>query len=310
MFVDDPALDAARALGTAARANPLLRPHVEAFFDDVTFTVSYVVSDPQGRECAVIDSVLDFDLGAGRTRTSSADRLAAYIAASRLEVRWHLETHAHADHLSAALYLKSALGGQLAIGRGIMRVQEVFGKLFNAGPQFAPDGSEFDRLFDDGDAFEVGSLQGAALHVPGHTPSDLAYIIGDAVFVGDTLLMPDYGTARADFPGGDARQLFRSIRRLLSLPSETRIFVCHDYKTPGRDTFVWETSVAAERRANVHVRDGVSEDEFVAMRTTRDATLPVPRLILPSVQVNMRGGRLPAPEENGVRYLKIPLDQF
>jgi glyoxylase-like metal-dependent hydrolase (beta-lactamase superfamily II) len=230
------------------------------------------------------------------------------VKAERLAVAWVLETHAHADHLSAAPYLKAALGGQLAIGREIIHVQNVFGKIFNAGTEFARDGSEFDRLFEDGDHFSIGDIQGMALHVPGHTPADLAYVIGDAVFTGDTLFMPDYGTARADFPGGDSRQLFRSIRRLLSLPPEARLFLCHDYKAVGRDRFVWETTVGAERSGNVHVHEGVDEDDFVAMRDARDATLGMPKLILPSIQVNMRGGHLPEPESNGSRYLKIPLD--
>lgn len=225
-----------------------------------------------------------------------------------LSVDWLLETHAHADHLSAAPYLQKALGGQLAIGRDIIRVQNVFGKIFNAGTDFERDGSEFDHLFDDGDRFTIGDIEAIALHVPGHTPADMAYVIGDAVFTGDTLFMPDYGTARADFPGGDARQLFRSIRRLMQLPDETRLFLCHDYKAAGRDRYVWETTVGAQRVGNVHVHEGVDEDNFVAMRTSRDATLSMPKLILPSVQVNMRGGHLPEPEVNGTRYLKIPLD--
>jgi glyoxylase-like metal-dependent hydrolase (beta-lactamase superfamily II) len=219
-----------------------------------------------------------------------------------------LETHAHADHLSAAPYLQQKLGGKLGIGRAIIQVQDVFGKLFNAGTEFARDGSEFDRLFDDGDQFEIGGLSATVLHVPGHTPADMAFIIGDAAFVGDTLFMPDFGTARADFPGGDARQLYRSIRRLLELPPETRLFLCHDYKAPGREDYVWETTVAAQRAGNVHVHDGIDEDAFVAMREARDATLAVPRLILPSIQVNIHGGKLPPPEANGKRYLRIPLD--
>ena len=223
-------------------------------------------------------------------------------------VDWLLETHAHADHLSAAPWLQQKLGGKLAIGREITQVQEVFGKIFNEGTEFERDGSQFDRLFDDGDTFTIGEIEVVALHVPGHTPADLAYVAGDAVFTGDTLFMPDYGTARADFPGGDARQLYRSIRRLLSLPAEARLFLCHDYKAPGRDAYVWETTIGAERTANVHVHDGVDEEAFVAMRTTRDATLNMPKLIMPSVQVNMRGGRPPEPEGNGTRYLKIPLD--
>lgn len=281
---------------------------VKAFFDEATSTVSYVVHDPATRRAAVIDSVLDYDPASGRTSCSSADAILAYVKRENLTVDWLLETHAHADHLSAAPYLQSKLGGELAIGTEIVSVQNIFGKLFNAGTEFARDGSDFDRLFKDGDQFQIGTLPAIALHLPGHTPADLAYVIGDAVFAGDTLFMPDYGTARADFPGGDARQLYRSIRRLLSLPETARLFLCHDYKAPGRDEYRWETTVATERALNIHVHDGVMEDEFVAMRQARDATLAMPRLIMPSVQVNMRGGHLPPPEDNGVRYLKIPLD--
>ncbi|MDI1297336.1 MAG: MBL fold metallo-hydrolase [bacterium] len=284
------------------------RPTVQSFFDNATFTASYVVHDPATMRAAIIDSILDYDPAAGRTSFSSADAIIAYVEEKGLAIDWLLETHAHADHLSAAPYLQQKLGGQIAIGRAILAVQKVFGTLFNAGTEFARDGSQFDRLFDDGDMFAIGSIPAMALHVPGHTPADLAYVIGDAAFVGDTLFMPDYGTARADFPGGDARTLYRSIRRLLTLPGETRLFLCHDYKAPGRDQFVWETTIAHQRTANVHVHDGVDEDAFVAMREARDATLDMPRLILPSIQVNMRGGHLPDAEANGVRYLKIPLD--
>ncbi len=283
-------------------------PVVRSFFDEPTNTVSYVVHDPATREAAVIDSVLDFDPAAGRTSLASADAIIAYVKAEDLSVTWLLETHAHADHLSAAPYLKERLGGRLAIGREIVHVQKVFGEIFNEGREFSRDGSQFDCLFEDGDRFKIGGLEAIALHVPGHTPADLAYAIGDAVFTGDTLFMPDYGTARADFPGGDSRQLFRSIRRLMALPEHTRLYHCHDYKAAGRDTFAWETTVGAQRTSNVHVHEGVSEDEFVAMRDARDATLSMPRLILPSIQVNMRGGHLPEPESNGTRYLKIPLD--
>lgn len=256
----------------------------------------------------LLNSVLDYDPASGRTSFSSADAIIAYVEERGLGVDWLLETHAHADHLSAAPYLKEKLGGKIAIGRAIITVQNVFGTVFNAGSEFARDGSEFDHLFDDGDTFAVGDLKASVLHVPGHTPADLAFIIGDAVFTGDTIFMPDYGTARADFPGGDARQLYRSIRRLLALPDETRLFLCHDYKAPGRDDYAWETTVEAERKVNVHVHDGVSEEEFVAMRTTRDKTLGMPKLILPSVQVNIRAGHLPEPEANGTRYLKVPLN--
>lgn len=302
------ALARATAVIAAARADNGKRPVVKAFFDEATFTASYAVHDPATRAAAIIDSVMDYDPAAGRTSFASADAIIAYVEAEKLTVEWLLETHAHADHLSAAPYLQAKLGGKLAIGRDICRVQEVFGKLFNAGTQFERDGSQFDRLFDDGDTFTIGELSATVLHVPGHTPADMAYIIGDAVFAGDTIFMPDFGTARADFPGGDAHQLYRSIRRLLSLPREARLFLCHDYKAPGRDAFAWETTIGAERDANVHVHDGVGEDDFVAMRTARDETLAMPTLLMPAVQVNMRGGRLPEPEDNGTRYLKIPLD--
>jgi len=297
-----------QAAGLVGRARSGQGPIVTGFFDEPTNTVSYVVHDPATREAAVIDSVLDYDAAAGRTSFASADAIIAHVRAEGLKVTWLLETHAHADHLSAAPYLKEHLGGQLAIGREIIHVQTVFGKIFNEGTEFARDGSEFDRLFEDGDTFRIGGIEAMALHVPGHTPADLAYVIGDAVFTGDTLFMPDYGTARADFPGGDSRQLYRSIRRLLALPEETRLFLCHDYKAPGRDVFAWETTVGAQRTGNVHVHEGVGEEAFVAMRNARDATLSMPKLILPSIQVNIRGGHLPEPESNGTRYLKIPLD--
>jgi len=285
-----------------------MNAHVEAFFDPATFTYSYVVSDPQTRQCAVIDSVLDYDPASGRTSHTSAQRLVDYVRAQELEVQWLLETHVHADHLSAAPYLREQLGGQLAIGAQITVVQDTFGKLFNAGGGFATDGRQFDHLFRDGDSFQVGDIQARAIHTPGHTPACMTYLIGDAAFVGDTLFMPDYGTARCDFPGGDARTLYRSIHKLFALPGETRVFMCHDYKAPGREAFLYETTIAAEREHNVHVHDGIGEEQFVAMRTARDATLGMPTLILPSVQINMRGGELPEPESNGTRYLKIPLD--
>ncbi|MFZ2995396.1 MBL fold metallo-hydrolase [Sphingobium sp.] len=291
-----------------ARAGEVPAPVVRSFFDEPTFTASYVVHDPVTRAAAIIDSVMDFDPASGRTDHGSAQAIIDYVQAEGLKVEWLLETHAHADHLSAAPFLQEKLGGKLAIGRAITTVQSVFGKIFNEDTQFERDGSQFDHLFDDGDRFLIGSIPAVALHVPGHTPADLAYVIGDAVFTGDTLFMPDYGTARADFPGGDARMLYRSIRRLMDLPRETRTFLCHDYKAPGRDDFVWETTIGQERDSNVHVHEGVGEDEFVEMRTRRDATLGMPRLILPSIQVNMRGGHLPEPEENGTRYLKLPLD--
>ncbi len=299
-----------RATGQIARhlLDTAASPVVRSFFDAATFTASHVVHDPATRKAAIIDSVLDFDPASARTAHKSADAIIAYVRAEALDVDWLLETHAHADHFSAAPYLQQQLGGKIAIGRAITIVQQTFGPLFNEGTGFAHDGSQFDHLFDDGDAFAIGEIEALVLHVPGHTPADLAYVIGDAVFTGDTLFMPDYGTARADFPGGDARQLYQSIRRLLSLPSATRLFLCHDYKAPGRDIFVWETTIGAERDTNVHVHDGIGEAAFVAMRTARDATLDMPRLILPAIQVNMRAGHLPEPEENGTRYLKIPLD--
>ena len=283
-------------------------PEIKSFFDPDTFTVSYVVWDPATKRAAVIDSVLNYCPASGRTNTRSADAVIEFVAATGLTVDWILETHVHADHLSAAPYLKEKLGGKIAIGEHIVTVQDVFGKLFNAGTEFQRDGSDFDRLFADGDTFKIGNLDVTVMHVPGHTPADIAYVIGDAVFVGDTMFMPDYGTARADFPGGDARKLYRSMRRLLSLPDTTRLFMCHDYLPEGRDEYVWETTVAEQRKNNIHAHDGVTEDEFVKMRTERDKTLNMPRLILPSVQVNMRAGHLPPEEDNGVRYLKVPLN--
>ena len=301
-------LNRATAQIERAQADKRLRPSIAGFFDEATNTVSYVVHDPKTGEAAIIDSVLDFDAASGRTANGSADRMIEYVTSNNLKVTWLIETHAHADHISAAPYLQERLGGKLAIGCDIIRVQEVFGKLFNAGTDFERDGSQFDKLFEDGETFRIGELEGIALHVPGHTPADMAFIVGDAAFVGDTIFMPDFGTARADFPGGDAGQLFRSIRRLLSLPDETRLFLCHDYKAPGRDEYAWETTVKQQREENVHVKDGVTEQDFVAMRTDRDKTLSMPKLIMPSVQVNIRGGRLPDPEENGVSYIKIPVN--
>ena len=286
-----------------------MQPQVSAFFDEATNTISYVVVDPATSRCAVVDSVLDFDPNSGHTDRRSANRIVELVRRHDLEVEWVLETHVHADHLSAAPYIEQELGGRLAIGSEIVTVQEVFGRIFNAGAEFRRDGSQFDVLLGDGDTFQLGSMPARALHTPGHTPADMTYVIGDAAFVGDTLFMPDAGTARADFPCCDARTLFRSTRRILhELPDATRLFMCHDYKAPGRDEYRWETTVAEEKRHNIHVREGVSEDEFVEMRTARDKTLGMPRLILPSVQVNMRGGEMPPPEDNGVRYLKIPLD--
>ncbi|MGE6740496.1 MBL fold metallo-hydrolase [Allorhizobium pseudoryzae] len=306
--MSDNALQHAAELIHAALANEQLKPIVRSFFDPATFTISHVVRDPGSKACAIVDSVLDYDPASGRTMTDSARALIDYIKTENLEVQWLLETHAHADHLSAAPLLQAELGGQLAIGHEIIRVQEVFGKIFNAGTEFQRDGSQFDQLFEDGDRFRIGNLEATVLHVPGHTPACLAYVVGDVIFPGDTLFMPDYGTARCDFPGGDARTLYRSIQRLMQLPGEARMFLCHDYKAPGRDVYAWETTVEAERTGNIHVRNGISEDDFVQMRTERDRTLSMPKLILPSVQVNMRAGKLPPAEENGVQYLKIPVN--
>jgi glyoxylase-like metal-dependent hydrolase (beta-lactamase superfamily II) len=287
-----------------------MKPGVTGFFDDGTNTISYVVRDPTSQAAIIIDSVLDFDAAAGRTSTTSADALIKFVRDHDLNVEWVLETHVHADHLSAAPYLKDQLGGQLAISSGVTTVQDVFGKLFNAGREFQRDGSQFDHLFEDGEKFQIGAMEGYVMLTPGHTPACATFVIGDAAFVGDTLFMPDFGTARCDFPGGDARQLYHSIRRVLALPPETRLFMCHDYKAPGRDTYLWETTVAEERAANLHVRDGISEDEFFKMRTERDGQLGMPKLILPSVQVNMRAGEMPPPEANGKRYLKLPIDEL
>ncbi|MEW5835694.1 MAG: MBL fold metallo-hydrolase [Pseudomonadota bacterium] len=283
-------------------------PDVRAFFDEPSNTFSYVVSDPATRRAAVIDSVLDYDAASGRTRHDSADAIVAWVRGHDLSVDWVIDTHVHADHLSAAPYIQQQLGGKLGIGAHIRTVQETFGKLFNAGTEFARDGSQFDHLFVDGEAYKVGDIDAVAIHTPGHTPACMTHVIGDAAFVGDTLFMPDYGTARCDFPGGDAATLYRSIRRIFALPDATRIFLCHDYKAPGRDHYAFETTVGAQKRDNLHVHEGIGEAEFVAMRTARDATLAMPRLILPSVQINMRAGHKPPPEANGVSYLKIPLD--
>ena len=289
--------------------------HVESLFDPATSTFSHMVWDEESRQCALIDSVLDYDPKSGRTRTDSADALIARVHALGLQVQWLLETHVHADHLSAAPYLQKKLGGQLAIGAHITTVQDVFGKLFNAGSEFVRDGSQFDRLFSDGDSFAIGRLQVRAMHTPGHTPACMTYVVRDervqpsrqVAFVGDTLFMPDYGTARCDFPGGSARTLFQSIGKVLSLPDDTVLYLCHDYPPAGREAQC-VTTVAAQKASNVHVHQGVSEDEFVSMRQARDATLAMPVLILPSVQVNMRAGHMPPPEDNGTTYLKIPLN--
>ncbi len=282
------------------------KPAIEAFFDEPTFTVTYLVSDPATGRAAIIDPVRDYDHKSGKASTASADRVLATAHERGLSVDWILETHAHADHLTAAPYLRTKTGAKVVIGEHICAVQRIFKKVFNAA-DVSEDGSEFDRLARDGERLALGSLEVEVMHLPGHTPADVAYRVGDAVFVGDTIFMPDYGTARADFPGGNAATLYRSIRRLLSLPGETRLFMCHDYKAPGRDRFAWESTVAEERARNVHVHDGVDEAAFVALRTKRDATLAAPVLLLPSVQVNIRAGNLPPPEANGVSYLKIPV---
>ena len=280
--------------------------HIQAFFDEPTNTVTYLVSDPATRKAAVIDPVLDYDHRSGKASTASADRVLEAARSGDLTVACVLETHAHADHLSAAPYIRQRTGAQVAIGEHIRDVQTIFRPVFNLD-DVSGDGSEFDRLLQDGELLKIGELTVEVLHTPGHTPACVSYRIGDAVFVGDTLFMPDYGTARADFPGGSARTLFRSIQRLLALPPETRIFLCHDYKAPGRDSYAWETTVAEERARNVHVREGIEEDAFVAMRQQRDATLAAPTLLLPSIQVNIRAGQLPRAESNGVHYLKIPI---
>jgi glyoxylase-like metal-dependent hydrolase (beta-lactamase superfamily II) len=284
-----------------------MRPLVEGFFDTATWTVTYVVHEGEGSVATIIDPVLDFDAKAGRTSTSSADKVVAFVRAKRLRVEWILETHAHADHLSAAPYLKNQLGGRIGIGEHIRAVQKTFKPIFNLEPEFRLDGSQFDHLFKDGESFAVGKLSAHAVHVPGHTPADMAYQIEDAVFVGDTLFMPDVGTARCDFPGGNARTLYRSIRRLLALPADTRLFMCHDYPPEGREP-AWQSTVADQRSSNIHVREDVTEEAFVAMRVKRDSTLSMPTLILPSIQVNIRAGELPPPESNGIRYLKLPLN--
>ncbi len=285
-----------------------MRPQVKAFFDEPTYTISYVVSDPNTRACAIIDSVMDYDPASGRTSRASADAVIEYVRGHDLTVEWILETHVHADHVTAAPYLRRELGGKTGIGRHVTTVQGVFSELFNSEADFRTDGAQFDQLFDDGDVFSIGGMKCEVLQTPGHTPACVTYVIGDAGFVGDTLFMPDFGTARTDFPGGDAATLYDSIRRILSLPDDTRLFMCHDYKAPGRDEYRWETTVREERERNIHVHEGVSREAFVEMRETRDKVLGMPRLLLPSVQINMRAGDLPPPEDNGVRYLKIPLD--
>lgn len=286
------------------------KPDIKAFFDEATFTVSYIVSDPETAYCVIIDSVLDYDPASGRTSTGSADAMIAYVEEKGLEPELILDTHVHADHLTAAPYLKAKFDAETGIGDQVPIIQDTFGAIFNAEPDFKRDGSQFDYLFSDGAHFTVGNIPARVLHTPGHTPACSAYVIGDAVFVGDTMFMPDYGTARCDFPGGDARTLYRSIQKLFELPDETRVFVCHDYLPSGREQYVWETTIGEQKAKNVHVGGGVSEDDFVKMREEKDATLAMPTLILPSVQVNMRAGAFPPAEENGVSYLKLPLNQF
>ncbi|NOX40272.1 MAG: MBL fold metallo-hydrolase [Alphaproteobacteria bacterium] len=285
-----------------------MRPQIQAFFDQPTNTISYVVSDPNGQKCAVIDSVLDFDYASGQTDTRAADAIIAHIATEKLEVEWILESHVHADHLSAAPYIQEQLGGKIGIGDQIIVVQETFGKIFNEGTRFQRDGSQFDKLFKDGDTIHIGQMRCDVMHTPGHTPACMTYVIDDAAFVGDTLFMPDFGTARADFPGGSAEELYRSIQKILTLPEETRIFVGHDYKAPGRDEFAWETTVGEQKALNVHIGSGASKESFVKTRNARDAQLAVPRLIIPSLQVNMRAGHMPEPEDDGKSYLKVPIN--
>lgn len=285
-----------------------MKPTVKAFFDPATNTVSYIVREPQGVACAIIDSVLDYDQAAGRTNTTSADAIVDFIKAEGLTVAWILESHVHADHLSAAPYLQDRLGGKIGIGDQITVIQDTFGKVFNEGTAFQRDGSQFDALFKDGDSIHIGQLRCDVMHTPGHTPACLTYVIGGAAFVGDTLFMPDFGTARCDFPGGSATDLYQSIQKILALPDETRVFVGHDYKAPGRDDFAWETTIGEQKALNVHIGERRPMEEFVAMRTERDATLGMPRLILPSIQTNMRAGNMPEPEDNGTSYFKVPVN--
>ncbi|WP_186395893.1 MBL fold metallo-hydrolase [Stappia sp. TSB10GB4] len=287
--------------------DPTTRPEVTAFFDPQTNTISYVVKDPASTACAVVDSVMDIDYAAGRISFESADRIIDFVRENGLTVEWLIETHVHADHLSGAPYIQGKLGGRIGIGENIRIVQDTFGKVFNEGTEFQRDGSQFDHLFRDGDTYTVGGMTCFAMHTPGHTPACMTHVMGDAAFVGDTLFMPDGGTARADFPGGDAHELFRSIHKVLALPDETRLFMCHDYGPNGRE-IRWETTVGEERKHNIHARDGVTEEEFVAMRQARDATLDMPKLIIPSIQVNMRAGKLPPKDESGRTFLKVPVN--
>ncbi|MDB4224676.1 MBL fold metallo-hydrolase [Granulosicoccus sp.] len=286
----------------------MTKPEVTAFFDEGTKTVSYVVTDPSTKACAVVDSLLDYEPASGRTHTTSVDVLIAFVREAELRVEWIIDTHVHADHLTAAPYVKAQLGGRTAIGEHIVEVQQVFAEVFNEGQSFHTNGAQFDHLFKDGEEYLVGNIQARAIHTPGHTPACMVHLMGDAAFVGDTLFMPDFGTARCDFPGGDARQLYQSIQKIYQLPATTRLFTCHDYKAPGREEFAWESTVIEQMTNNVQTHQGISENEFVAMRDARDAKLGMPELIIPSVQVNMRAGNMPEPENNGKRYLKIPLN--
>jgi glyoxylase-like metal-dependent hydrolase (beta-lactamase superfamily II) len=289
-------------------SNTAVKPEVEAFFDPATWTISYVVKDPNSNACAIVDSVMDIDYAAGRISYDSADKIIDYVRKHDLKVEWLIETHVHADHLSAAPYIQEKVGGKIGIGENITIVQETFGKVFNEGTEFQRDGSQFDRLFKDGDTYTVGTMQAFAIHTPGHTPACMTHVMGDAAFVGDTLFMPDMGSARADFPGGSAESLYDSIQRVLTLPDETRLFMCHDYGPGGRD-IQWETTVAEEKANNIHVGHGKSKEEFVKFRTERDATLDMPRLIIPSLQVNMRGGEVPT-DQDGNQMLKVPVNKL
>jgi glyoxylase-like metal-dependent hydrolase (beta-lactamase superfamily II) len=285
-------------------------PDITAFFDEATNTISYIVCDPNGSACAVIDSVLDFDFASGRTDTRSANKLINFIKENKLDVQWLLESHVHADHLSAAPYIQKEVGGKIGIGSHITDVQETFGKIFNEGTEFQRDGSQFDKLFVEGDTFHIGQLRGDVLHTPGHTPACMTYVIGDAAFVGDTLFMPDFGTARCDFPGGSSENLFSSIQKILSLPDATRIFVGHDYKAPGREHYAWETTVGEQKKKNIHIKSGKSKEDFVKLRDKRDAKLAMPKLIVPSLQINMRAGNMPEPDEQGDVFLKVPINKM
>jgi len=287
-----------------------MNPEVTAFFDDATNTISYVIRDPDGHASAIVDSVLDFDYASGRTDTASADKIINFVEANDLRIEWILETHVHADHLSAAPYLQERLGGKIGIGKNITLVQDTFGKVFNEGTAFQRDGSQFDALWDEGDSFHIGQMRADVLFTPGHTPACMTYVVADAAFVGDTLFMPDFGTARCDFPGGSAETLFNSVQKILSLPDETRIFVGHDYKAPGRDEYAWESTVGEQKAKNVHVGGGTTQKDFVEMRETRDATLAMPKLIVPSLQVNMRAGNMPEPDEEGDVFLKVPVNKL